>query len=174
MGKVITVMNMKGGVGKTTVTASLGGFLAHYKVGGKTRNVLLIDYDPQFNLSQSYIPASQFEAHEKGGRTVLSVLLDDPTKLDPFRLRVSGNEKPPKLSEIEVLLRKPSANSGRMAIVLSTPFQSTLSGQVLDPDAEGIQRIFRAHGGPRLCVVQPKALQQGGPTQSPCSIGRNR
>ena len=46
MGKIVTVMNFKGGVGKTTVTMNLGCDLAY------TKNVLLIDLDPQFNLSQ--------------------------------------------------------------------------------------------------------------------------
>ncbi len=44
-------MNMKGGVGKTTVTMHLGGMIALYDIGDKQRNVLLIDYDPQFNLT---------------------------------------------------------------------------------------------------------------------------
>ena len=120
MGKVITVMNMKGGVGKTTVTANLGGHLAFYKHGEKYRNVLLVDYDPQFNLSQAYIPVAEYAKIEKARTTVLSVLLDDPTKLDPFRLHVSGNEQPPKLSEIEHVASKQSTNRGKLAIVPST------------------------------------------------------
>ncbi len=48
--KVVSVMNYKGGVGKTTVTANLAGDLAcrGYKV-------LLIDADPQTNLTFSFI-----------------------------------------------------------------------------------------------------------------------
>ena len=120
MGKVITVMNMKGGVGKTTVTANLGGHLSFYKHGEKRRNVLLVDYDPQFNLSQAYIPVAEYAKIEKAKTTVLSVLLDDPTKLDPFRLYVSGNEQPPKLSDTEYVAYKQSASWGRLAIVPST------------------------------------------------------
>lgn len=45
--RVISVVNHKGGVGKTTTTASLGEALAN-----KGFKILLIDLDPQGNLSQ--------------------------------------------------------------------------------------------------------------------------
>jgi len=113
-------MNMKGGVGKTTATANIGGNLAMYEHAGKRRDVLLIDYDPQFNLSQAYIPAKIYESLEKAKKTVLSVLLDDPTNLDPFHLHVSGNEEPPKVAAIEYLSRPKGPRSGKLAMIPST------------------------------------------------------
>lgn len=97
MGTVVTIMNMKGGVGKTTVAMHLGGLIARYKVGGKRRRVLLLDYDPQFNLSQAFIPANKYFDLEKKRKTTLAILQDDETDLDPFQLQVSGNEIPPKV-----------------------------------------------------------------------------
>jgi len=54
---VVAVVNMKGGVGKSTVTANLGWHSA-YK---KNHKVLLIDLDPQFNLSQYALGSERYQ-----------------------------------------------------------------------------------------------------------------
>ncbi|WP_240087995.1 ParA family protein [Proteus mirabilis] len=48
---VISFINMKGGVGKTTLCISIGEYLANYK----DKKVLIIDIDPQFNATQSFM-----------------------------------------------------------------------------------------------------------------------
>lgn len=48
--KVISFINMKGGVGKTTLTKEIGYFLA----SKRNKRILFIDLDPQSNLTQSF------------------------------------------------------------------------------------------------------------------------
>ncbi len=48
MGFTVSITNMKGGVGKTTLTANLGHCLSRMH----SKKVLLVDVDPQFNLTQ--------------------------------------------------------------------------------------------------------------------------
>jgi chromosome partitioning protein len=67
---VISVVNMKGGVGKSTVTVNLGWYCAYRK----NMKVLLVDLDPQFNLSQYAMGTAGYEAHLNEGKgTVIQV-----------------------------------------------------------------------------------------------------
>jgi chromosome partitioning protein len=70
---VAALMNMKGGVGKSTLTANLGWHAAY--TGNK--RVLLIDLDPQFNLSQYILGVRGYEQLlEEGGATVEAVFVN--------------------------------------------------------------------------------------------------
>lgn len=61
---VVSLVNMKGGVGKSTLTANLGWYCA-YK---KNMKVLLVDLDPQFNLSQYTLGPQRYEEHQKSDK----------------------------------------------------------------------------------------------------------
>jgi chromosome partitioning protein len=100
MASVITVMNMKGGVGKTVVAAHVAGMLSMYEFNGKRRRVLAIDYDAQFNLSQMFVPANTYVSLEKARKTSLAILQDDEVDVDPYELQVSGNRTPPPVTNL--------------------------------------------------------------------------
>lgn len=68
--KVVSLINMKGGVAKTTVAVNLADCLAkrHHK------NVLLIDVDPQFNATQCLMDPEQYVEHvTNSGDTIVNV-----------------------------------------------------------------------------------------------------
>lgn len=54
--KVISFVNMKGGVGKTTLAVNMADFLS-YRYAKK---VLLIDVDPQFNATQCLLNGDDY------------------------------------------------------------------------------------------------------------------
>lgn len=62
---VISVMNYKGGVGKTTITANLAAELAN-----RGYRVLLIDIDPQTNLTLSFITPGEWEKYYANTKTI--------------------------------------------------------------------------------------------------------
>ena len=68
---VISFMNMKGGVGKTTICVNIAGQLA--KEGHK---VLIIDNDPQMNASQYLLEPSKIEELVHNTKTIYSLYKD--------------------------------------------------------------------------------------------------
>lgn len=120
MGKVVTVMNMKGGVGKTTVSMHLAAASVAWGFNDKApRKVLVIDYDPQFNLSQSFLAPKAYYALEAKKKTILSVLTEDEDNLDPYHLQVPGNENPPSVDDIATRVLTP-AKFRSLDLVVST------------------------------------------------------
>lgn len=63
--KIVSVINYKGGVGKTTVTANIAAQLAW-----TGRKVLMIDLDPQTNLTFSFIRVADWEKNFAASRTI--------------------------------------------------------------------------------------------------------
>lgn len=69
--KRITVVNMKGGVGKTTLSVNISYVLSRYH----HKKVLLIDVDPQFNATQYLVNQRNILDHFKEKKTVYDILL---------------------------------------------------------------------------------------------------
>ncbi len=63
--KVVSVINYKGGVGKTTITANLASEMAR-----RGKKVLVIDLDPQTNLTFSYIKVERWSSDYEKNRTI--------------------------------------------------------------------------------------------------------
>lgn len=70
MGKIITTVNMKGGVGKTTLTVNLAACLAKYH----QQRVLVVDLDTQVSATLSMISPQDFAKIRRAGRTLSQLI----------------------------------------------------------------------------------------------------
>ncbi|OGF27059.1 chromosome partitioning protein ParA [Candidatus Falkowbacteria bacterium RIFOXYB2_FULL_47_14] len=93
MGKIISVVNQKGGVGKTTTAVNLGSYLAYL---GK--EVLLVDIDPQANatsglgIDHQKLPHGIYEAiiGQKPIYHVIKHTLQDKYSVAPSTISLAG------------------------------------------------------------------------------------
>ena len=91
---VVSVLNYKGGVGKTTVAANLGAELAN-----RGRRVLMIDMDPQASLTLSFYASDELAKEFTDSGTLLhwfSAFIDDQAP-QPLRDYVVT---PPRVNEV--------------------------------------------------------------------------
>src|SRR5271170_2226773 len=91
MAVCVSMINMKGGVGKTTLASQI----AWYAAVRLDKKVLLIDLDPQANASQSVMSPQTWVSYlDRGGLTVADIFEQftptgtasgSPKKLDPLK-----------------------------------------------------------------------------------------
>ena len=88
--KVISFVNMKGGVAKTTLAVNVADCISRRH----NKKVLLIDVDPQFNATQCLLNGDFYKAHiDNKGHTIID-LFDDTPKTTVSSVS-GGSEKSP-------------------------------------------------------------------------------
>jgi chromosome partitioning protein len=88
---VVSLVNMKGGVGKTTLCFNLAWFAAWIK----NHRVLAVDLDPQANLSQYFMGAQGYLSYiSRPGATVVEVFeqFSAPTVQQPAPTRLNADD----------------------------------------------------------------------------------
>ena len=103
MGKVISIINMKGGVGKTTLCLGIADYLSEKK------KILLIDADPQFNATQAMLDKYKAETSEQDENFYTSIVLPkNKTIYRLFRPQVDMSQaySTPAASELIISLKK--------------------------------------------------------------------
>jgi chromosome partitioning protein len=78
---IIALMNMKGGVGKTTLAANLGWACAWFR----NLRVLLVDLDPQFNLTQYVVGQDAYEKLVEAQSPTISEMFSDSLETVPAK-----------------------------------------------------------------------------------------
>ncbi len=114
MARIYTLVNQKGGVGKTTTAINLGAYLAQYR-----KKVLIVDIDPQANatsclgIDKHSIEKSSYQAL-LGEESLSSLILQNQ------RLNLSLLPSSPALAGAEVELVDENERNTRLRKVLNT------------------------------------------------------
>jgi chromosome partitioning protein len=74
----VSLINMKGGVGKSTITVNLAWHFAAYSNWKK--KVLVVDLDPQFNASQYLLGVMQYDQLLKAGKPTIWEIFEQNTR----------------------------------------------------------------------------------------------
>lgn len=109
MGRVLAVVNQKGGVGKTTTAVNLGAALAVAE-----RRTLLIDLDPQTNATAGL----QRDRSPEGAPSVYEVLLED--------LELRRARRPTALSYLDLIPGSPDLIGAEVALATITGRETRL------------------------------------------------
>jgi chromosome partitioning protein len=143
--KVVAVVNNKGGVGKTTVTANLGAGLANMGM-----RVLMIDLDPQASLTKSFFTVDEaqmflaqvrtitqwFESPDRGRAKRLAELIVSPPRFNRLLKNGGWLELIPsdsRLVDAEVLIPKAVDNTGHVQATRYLPHHRRLAEDLSDP-----------------------------------------
>lgn len=101
--KTISIINMKGGVGKTTLSFNLALELAHSK-----KNVLLVDLDPQSNATIVSMSEAEIKSHALAGKkTIAHALMHAYVPIAPVK-----SFAPPPLAISDFLFNRYKGSSG--------------------------------------------------------------
>jgi chromosome partitioning protein len=77
MAKKVATVNLKGGVGKSTIVANLAWHFTG--LAGQTKRVLVVDLDPQFNASQYLMGAQTYSKRLGAGQLTIWDVLEQHT-----------------------------------------------------------------------------------------------
>ena len=112
LGKIYTIVNQKGGVGKTTTAINLGAYLGYFG-----QRVLIIDIDPQANatsclgIDKNEVDGGTYEVLI-GSQPIMSQILHNP------RFKLSLLPSSPALAGAEIELIEVSKREARLQEIL--------------------------------------------------------
>ena len=121
MAKKVSLINMKGGVGKSTLAVNLAWHF--YAFEGK--RVLVVDLDPQFNASQYLLGVRRYEAMLKENLPTVWDILEQFTHTP-----TGGRSKPLDPNSVALNIAKSRSDSSRIDLV---PSRLELAYSLLSP-----------------------------------------
>lgn len=162
-GKIISLINMKGGVGKTTLSVGIADYLSHFfESDTKKENlkILLIDADPQFNATQALLDAYY------NGDYFKDILPNEKTinKLFKPQVQFSEHYTSPSIDEIIIpLTNSLHIISGDLNLVLANKSSDyshvkRLKKFIKDNDLKDIYDLIIIDCPPTLTIYTDSAL----------------
>ena len=139
---VLMFMNMKGGVGKTTLAVEISRTLAH----AYDKDVLLIDYDPQANASLAFFEAAEYFRLLNSGKSVAHCLMTSNQPDDPFSVVRANASSAVDCRTFSVNVRRwhypndPEKKAGRVDLIPGNLDLMRLALNALTPETE--KRLF--------------------------------
>jgi chromosome partitioning protein len=114
----IAMLNMKGGVGKTTLGVNIAGALAKLH----DLKIMLIDLDPQYNATQYLVNLEIHPEYVEGKEpTTLDIMCGEfETRSILNGQKVGGNENPPTLDQLTRTLYQNPHGKGKLDLIPST------------------------------------------------------
>ncbi len=135
MARKVALINMKGGVGKSTLCVNLAWYFA---LPRDSKRVLVVDLDPQFNASQYLLGTQEYERRLKAGT---------PTVWDIFERNTRTPHTPGQPFDVRTALYNRMAErfgTGRLDVILS---RLELAFSLKTPYQEKERELSRALAG---------------------------
>ncbi len=121
MAVCVSMINMKGGVGKTTLASQI----AWYATMQLDKKVLLVDLDPQANASQSVMSPQTYVSYlDGGGLTVADIF-------EQFTPTGTATGSPKKLDPLKTIYKRAEYNDGSLLHIV--PSRLELSWTLRNP-----------------------------------------
>lgn len=122
----IAMLNMKGGVSKTTLAVNVAGALAklwNYRI-------LLVDLDPQYNATQYLVNVKEFPEYVNGKEpTILDVMGGAVESRSVIDGRTIGGKREPRIDDLARNLYQSKKGEGRLDLIPSTLHLINVEGQ---------------------------------------------
>jgi chromosome partitioning protein len=126
MACVVSIINLKGGVGKST----LAMLIAEYLVFKFLKRVLLIDMDAQGNLTYCMVPENDIQKQRKTERTIFHLL---KSALEGYSVRINDyiTQPPLIISNVERSSLPKNMIPGTLHMVISLPDVAQLDDRLI-------------------------------------------
>ena len=149
--KIVSIINYKGGVGKTTLTANLGAYAA-----SQNKRVLLIDLDPQTHLTFNFITPKEWQDRYEASKTLRNYLepitksSNDIVPLSEFVIQTRAGDKTLDIINSHLNLINSEVDLASMATGATIPMLAANSLKTYSYLSNGLQDLQDSYD---LCLI---------------------